>query len=226
MLDLPWRTCFRWKLRSPHHVTSDGKHGTVKSIKAVEGSGLRAYLELYEAGGRGSGFFPKSEFAYDPEEDRYLCPAGETLRALDDAEGNRRRGKIVTYRAKGSVCAACSLKPQCTTNKNGRSLRRGPGDEHIDLVRAYMETGPYLKAIRKRKVWIEMLIASGQNVKRLLIFCGRRPKKVAQAATLRPPPRPLPGLLCHKFIEHRRKRGVSPKLFNKLVRFRDDFCRV
>ena len=205
MLDLLWRTCFRWKLR-PHHVTGDGKYGTVENIKAVEGSGIRAYLGLHEAGGRGSGFFPKSEFAYDPEEDRYLCPAGETLRALGDAESNRRRGKIVTYRAKGSVCAACSLKPRCTTNKNGRSLRRGPGDEHIDLVRVYIETEPYLKAIRKRKVWIEplfaegklwhrmrrfrtrtlektnteaLLIAAGQNVKRLLTFGGGRPKKVA-----------------------------------------------
>ena len=85
MLDLLWRTCFRWKLR-PHHVTGDGKYGTVENIKAVEESGIRAYLGLHEAGGRGSGFFPKSEFAYDPEKDRYLCPAGETLRALGDAE--------------------------------------------------------------------------------------------------------------------------------------------
>jgi len=246
MLDLLWRTAFRWKLR-PHHVTGDGKYGTIENIAAVEGSGIRAYLGLHEAGGRG-GFFPKSVFAYDAEEDLYLCPAGETLRALGDAEGNRKRGRIVTYRAKGSVCAACDLKPRCTTNKNGRSLRRGPGDEHIDLVRAYMETEPYLKAIRKRKVWIEPLfaegklwhgmrrfrtrtlektnaealtIAAGQNVKRLLAFRGRGPKKLAQAAALRPPARPLSDLPRHRFVVHRRKRGVNPKLFNKLERFRD-----
>jgi hypothetical protein len=32
-----------------------------------------------------------------------------------------------------------------------------------------------------------LLIASGQNVKRLLTFEGRRPKKTAQVAALRPP---------------------------------------
>ena len=229
MLDLLWRTCSRWKLR-PHHVTGDGKYGSIENIRAVEEAGIRAYIGLHEAGGRG-GFFPKSVFAYDTEEDIYLCPAGETLRALDDAEGNRKWGRIVTYRAKGSVCAACDLKPQCTTNKNGRSLRRGPGDEHIDLIRAYMETEPYLKAIRKRKVWIEplfaegklwhgmrrfrtrtlektnaeaLLIAAGQNVKRLLAFGGRWPKKPAQAAALRPPARPL------RDPAHRR-RGPSPR---------------
>src|SRR3712207_4287737 len=41
---------------------------------------------------------------------------------------------------------------------------------------------------RCEKVNIEaLLIASGQNVKRLLAFGGRRPKKPAQAAALRPP---------------------------------------
>ncbi len=244
MPDLLWRTCFRWKLR-PHHVTGDGKYGTIENIAAVEGAGIRAYLSLHEAGGRGSDYFPKSAFAYDAEEDLYLCPAGETLRALGDAEGNRRRGKIVTYRAKGSVCAACPLKPRCTTNKNGRSLRRGPGDGHIDLVRAYMETEPYRRAIRKRKVWIEPLfaegklwhgmrrfrtrtlaktnaealtIAAGQNVKRLLSFGDRRPKKLAQAAALRPTARPLPNLGHRRRRAHRRRRCWGPPLFNRLGR--------
>jgi hypothetical protein len=216
----------------------------VENIKAVERSGVRAYLGLHEARGRG-GFFPKSAFAYDAEEDRYLCPSGETLGALGDAEENRRRGRIVTYRAKGSVCAACALKPRCTTNENGRSLRRGPGDAHIDLVRAYMETKPYLKAIRKRKVWIEplfaegklwhgmrrfrtrtlektnaeaLLIAAGQNVKRLLAFAGGGPKKLAQAAALRPPSGPLPYLARRRRGVHRRKRGFSPEFFNKQAR--------
>ena len=210
MLDLLRRACFRWKLR-PHHVTGDGTYGTIENIAGVERSGIRAYLGLHEAGGR-AGFFPKSAFAYVAEEDLYQCPSGEALRALGDAEDHRRRGKVVTYRAKGSVCAECSLKPRCTTNKNGRSLRRRPGDEYVELVRTYMQTESYLRAIRKRKVWIEplfaegklwhgmrrfqtrrlaktnseaLVIAAGQNAKRLLAFGERRPKGPAQAA-LRP----------------------------------------
>jgi transposase len=213
MLDLLWRTAFRWKIR-PHHVTGDGMYGTVENIAAVEESGIRAYLGLHEAGGRGSDFFPKSAFAYDAGKDLYICPARETLRALGDAQERRSRGKVVTYRVKGSICAVCSLKPQCTTNKNGRSLRRGPGDEYIDLLRAYMQTELYQKAIRKRKVWIEplfaegklwhgmrrfrmrtlekvnieaLMIAAGQNIKRLLSFGDHGPRRLAQGAALRPP---------------------------------------
>jgi transposase len=50
MLDLLFRSAFRWKIR-PHHVTAGGKYGTVENIAAVERSGIRAYLALHEAGG-------------------------------------------------------------------------------------------------------------------------------------------------------------------------------
>jgi transposase len=45
MLDLLWRTSFRWRLR-PHHVTGDAKYGTRENIAAVESAGIRAYLAL------------------------------------------------------------------------------------------------------------------------------------------------------------------------------------
>ena len=168
------------------------------------------------------------------------------MRALGDAEDRRSRGKAVTtYRARGSVCAICSLKPQCTTNKKGRSLRRGPGDEYVDFLRAYMQTELYQKAIRKRMVWIEplfaegklwhgmrrfrmrtlekinteaLMIATGQNIKRLLAFGGSVPKKLTQAVALRLPGRLLPDLAHRRFRDHRRKRCIDSTLFNKLER--------
>ncbi len=103
----------------------------------------------------------------------------------------------------------------------------------MDLVRAYMQTEPYLKAIRKRKVWIEplfaegklwhgmrrfrtrtlakanseaLMIAAGQNVKRLLAFGVRSPKRPAQAAALRPPAGPPPDLDRRGLGAHRRRR--------------------
>jgi hypothetical protein len=72
---------------------------------------------------------------------------------------------------------------------------------------------------RLEKVNIEaLLIASGQNAKRLLDFGGRRPKKPAQAAALRPP------AAVHEIRhvrEHRSSRPWRPAraFFNKLDRF-------
>jgi hypothetical protein len=81
-------------------------------------------------------------------------------------------------------------------------------------VRAYRGSEPYEKALRKRRVWVEplfgeakqwhrllsfrlrmlekvniegLMVASGQNIKRLLATKGRGPRDMAQAAVL-----PLP----------------------------------
>jgi hypothetical protein len=126
------------------------------------------------------------------------------------------------------------------------ALRRGPGEEYIDLLRAYMETEPYQKAIRKRKVWIEplfaegklwhgmrrfrtrtlkkvnteaLMMATGQNIKRLLAFGRRGPEKLAQAAALRPPARLRLDDAHRRSWDHRRKRRVNASFFNRLERF-------
>src|SRR3712207_7129240 len=45
MLDLLWRTCFRWRLR-PHHVTGDSIYGSLQNIRAVEDAGIRAFMPV------------------------------------------------------------------------------------------------------------------------------------------------------------------------------------
>jgi hypothetical protein len=71
---------------------------------------------------------------------------------------------------------------------------------------------------RRKKVNIEaLLIASGQNVKRLLTFEGRRPKKLAQAAVLRVPVGS--GQNISRTREHSSSRSWRPTraFFNKLA---------
>jgi hypothetical protein len=91
-------------------------------------------------------------------------------------------------------------------------VSRSLEEEYLERVRAYRDTEPYTKALRKRAVWIEplfgeakewyglrrfrlrglekvnseaLMIASGQNVKRLVAFRSRPPRRVAQVAALR-----------------------------------------
>jgi transposase len=244
MLDLLWRSAFRWRLW-PHHVTGDAKYGTAENVRAIESAHIRAYVALHESGGKGRAFFGKGEFVYDPKRDVYMCPRGEPLRLEAHDRSTRRK----RYRAKAAACEACPLKSKCTTNKLGRIVMRNFDEEYLDRVRAYRETEPYRKALRKRQVWIEplfaeakdwhgmrrfrlrglekvnteaLLIASGQNVKRLLAFGGHRPKKLAQAAALRPPA--ATGNKISRPREHRvEQRSCSPTraFFNTLPGFRE-----
>ena len=118
------------------------------------------------------------------------------------------------YAAKASACNGCPLKSKCTKGPKGRWVSRSLDEEYLDRVRAYRATEAYRKALRKRSVWVEplfgeakewhglvrfrlrrlekvnseaLMIASGQNVKRLLVFGSRPPRRVARAAALRRP---------------------------------------
>jgi hypothetical protein len=107
MLDLLWRSAFRWKIR-PRRVTGDAAYGTTENIAAVERAGIRAYVPLTGAG-KARPFFSKEEFSYDAEEDLYRCPAGEVL--LPRAKNKAR--KLTVYKAKATTCEACELRPKC-----------------------------------------------------------------------------------------------------------------
>jgi hypothetical protein len=212
MLDLLWRTCFRWGLR-PHHVTGDSIYGSLENIKAVEDAGIRAFVPVRDWTHNAPGSFSKKDFRYEEGRNLYVCPEGEELRYI----GNSYTERVAKYRADAAICNSCALKAKCTSANSGRLLRRSFDERYVERVRAHHETEACKKAMRKRQVWIEplfaeakqwhgmermrlrtlerancevLLTASGQNVKRLMEFGGRGPGRPAQVAALRPPTRP------------------------------------
>jgi len=179
MLDLLWRSIFRWRLR-PAQVTGDMAYGTTENIATVERAGIRAYVPLTGAG-KARPFFSKEEFAYDPERDLYRCPVGETL--LPRTKNKARR--LSVYKAKAGTCEACELRPKCTDNKTGRQVLRYFDEAYVDRVRAYRGTFPYEKALRKRRVWVEPLFAEAKDRHGLRRFRLRRLEKVNAEALWR-----------------------------------------
>jgi hypothetical protein len=206
-LDLIFRTRFRWKLW-PRQATGDTTYGTAENIVALEHEGIRAYVPLSPYDQR-SPYFTLAAFRYDAERDVYICPNNAILRLYTKAEsGNAKR-----YNARAKTCNACPLKAQCTPGKNGRSLAPNNAEDLFERVRGYHETEAYQKAMRKRQVWVEplfaeakdwhgmrrfrlrqlwrvnceaLLIAAGQNLKRLLNKrgWGRRPLPSGAATQL------------------------------------------
>jgi hypothetical protein len=193
MRDLLWRVCFRRKIW-PHHVTGDPKYGTTENIVALEDAGIRAYVPLTDFAHR-TDFYGQDDFVFDPERDEYRCPEGHPLHRYS----TKRTEGVVAYRGKAAVCNACPVKTKCTTSDSGRKVQRSFYIDYLEKVRSYHETEAYKKAIRKRQVWVEplfaeakewhglrrfrrrglenvniegLLIAAGQNLKRLLSATG------------------------------------------------------
>jgi transposase len=191
--DLLWRVCFRRKLW-PGQVTGDTTYGTVENIVALEDAGIQAFFPL-PAFDRRTPFFGKGKFTYDPGADAYRCPQGQVL----PRRKTKYTEDEVVYRANAATCNACWVKAECTASNHGRTVHRSFYETYLDTVRGYHSTEAYQKAMRKRKVWVEplfaeakewhglrrlrwrglananiqgLLIAAGQNLKRLLAATG------------------------------------------------------
>jgi transposase len=196
-LDLLWQACFRWRLR-PRQVTGDTTYATGDIIRAVEDAGMHAYLPL--ADWDRTAFYGPSRFQYDTQHDVYQCPAGHPLHPATV----RSATNVVIYRADPATCNTCPVKAACTTSERGRTIQRAAQATFVERVQTYQDSTAYQKAIRKRGVWVEplfgeakqwhglrqfrlrrlpkvnseaLLVAAGQNLKRLLSWrgWGRRP---------------------------------------------------
>jgi transposase len=235
MLDLLWRTIFRWRA-GVRRVTGDSTYGTKENITAVEKASIRAYLSMADFEKK-SPYYGSSRFVYDPERDLYRCPQGEPLPLYTHSYTER----LSRYRANLQSCNACPLKPECTPGDSGRVLMRSFDEELLQRVRSYRQTEPYEKALRKRKVWVEpmfaeakewhgmrrfrlrrlwrvnveaLVTAAGQNIPRRLTFKGRGRRRFAQAEALRPPAPTLLSAVGHSEKPSHRRSGVPPASFS------------
>jgi transposase len=66
------------------------------------------------------GPYAKSQFTFDSERDVYVCPRGEVL----GFEGLHKRGKDKTRRVYRCHNDQCPVRGDCTTDKNGRAIKR------------------------------------------------------------------------------------------------------
>lgn len=216
MLDLARWSRFRWQLH-PKIAVGDAKYGTVVNIVGLEQDGIRAYLPTADS--RRGDFYSLDRFRYDAEQDVYFCPQGQRL-TLHHRSPTKQH---CLYRADATVCQVCPVRPECTTGKAGRSVVRSFFQDYLDRAVAYRDTAPYQKAMRKRKLWPEplfgeakqwhglqrfrlrrlwrvniegLMVASGQNLKRLLRYRGKRsPLQPAASGVLPQPAACIPAFL-------------------------------
>ena len=158
---------------------TDTKYGTLANIVGLEQDGIRAYLAVPDPSVR-TKLYSQERFQYDAEQDGYTCPHGQFL-PLSSFD---RLQQAFIYRTSPKVCNACPLKTKCTTSRYGHIVRRSGAQEYLDRVRAYRATPAYYKALRNRSVWIEPLFGEAKQWHQLAQFRLRRLEKVNIQALL------------------------------------------
>ena len=117
-------------------------------IKACEDAGISVMLPKPQtSGAKAEGRFGKQDFVYKPEENAYLCPAGETL---PYRYTNVENGKTL-HRYWTSACKDCRLKPLCTPSKE-RRITRWEHEAVLEKVQARLDRTPDAMKIRRSTV--------------------------------------------------------------------------
>ncbi len=96
---------------------------------------------------RAAGRFDKQDFVYEPQEDVYICPAGERLTYRFT---NEERGKIL-HAYWTSACKTCPIKDQCTTGPE-RRVKRWEHEAVLERVQARLDRNPDKMRLRRETV--------------------------------------------------------------------------
>jgi transposase len=130
-------------------VLADGGYFEANAIKECEEAGIDAYLPLPKTGAaKSKGVYEAERFAYDKEQDLFVCPQGESLswRTMEKLHGKQYK----IYRTQG--CGSCPQREKCTTSRRGRKLRRWVDEEVIERLRERHRQQPGMMKERKKLV--------------------------------------------------------------------------
>jgi transposase len=130
------------------HVVADAGYSNGEQAEACEAKGILPHVPANRGvNNQGGGkLFDRSAFVYQPEQDRFLCPAGQTLKRQQIS----RKDRSVYYTGRPEVCGACPIKSHCTLGAQ-RMVSRNLHDEA--LQRMQQRATP--EAMRLRRSTVE-----------------------------------------------------------------------
>src|SRR3990172_4297578 len=96
---------------------------------------------------------------YDSETDTYTCPSGKRLRR----KSLHMSRQSMDYAASSGDCGVCDLRPQCTQNKAGRTVKRHLRQEGLDYMRALAGTAVSKNDIKTRQHLMERSFARAKR---------------------------------------------------------------
>jgi len=144
-------------------VVADSKYGTIDNYLYCHDRNVVAHMpdmkRATATSGCKRGIFSDAEFRYCPEEDGYICPAGQRL----TRKRFHKERQSYDYYGSKKMCGKCRLREQCTTAQNGRSIKRHVRQAEIDQMRRETRSWYARADLNRRKHLMEGSFADGAN---------------------------------------------------------------
>jgi len=153
-------------------VVADAKYGTTVNFLYLGRLGIPTFIPTTRFGNMRKDIWGREHFTWLPEEDAYLCPAGQKLRRYTNVRGTGR----VQYRAPKGSCAACPFREQCTPSGRERTMHRSWAQEYVDADEERLASPLGKQRLTERKTYIEGTFGLAKELHglRRTRFRGRR----------------------------------------------------
>src|SRR5246127_3255472 len=194
----------QWQGKEPESVVADTTYGNGEFLQWLADRSITPHMRAPDSIHRKrSPFFGPERFTYEPENNRYICPAGQFL----NYGGRVYRNRAFNYIGTRKKCGPCSLRPQCTSaafrgliihqnepaRQRARELVHTPEfataqrqRKKVEALFAELKNQIGLRRLRLRRIRFVreqfFLAAVAQNIKRLVRFLSP-PKQPALPAT-------------------------------------------
>src|ERR1700716_818839 len=185
----------QWQGRDPESVVGGGTSGNGEFLQWLADRSITPYMRTRDSIHRKrSPFFGPERFTYEPENNRYICPAGQPL----NYGGRVHRNRAYNYIGTRKRCGPCSQRPQCTSaafrsliihqnepaRQRARELVNTPEFAHaqrqrkkVEALFAELKNQIGLRRLRLRRLRVVgeefFLAAAAQNIKRLVRFLSQ-----------------------------------------------------
>jgi transposase len=147
-----------WQRRGPESVAADTTYGNGEFLQWLAERNITPYMRTRDSIHRkNSPFYGPERFTYQPESNRYICPAGQPL----NYGGRSHRNRSYTYIGTRKRCGACAQRPHCTSAAF-RCLVIHQHEPARQRARMLANTPEFAKAQRQRKK-VEALFAELKN---------------------------------------------------------------
>jgi transposase len=193
----------QWQGREPESVAADTTYGNGEFLQWLADRSITPYMRTRDSIHRKrSPFYGPERFTYEPENNRYICPAGQPL----NYGGQSQRNHSWTYIGTRKRCGPCLLRPQCTSaafrclvihqhepaRQRARQLANTPEfakaqrqRKKVEALFAELKNQIGLRRLRLRRLKFVaeqfFLAAAAQNIKRLVRFLSQPTRPVAKA---------------------------------------------
>jgi len=130
-------------------VIADAGYWSRDSIKKCDDDSIETYVpHPIRSSNKKKGMYTKEDFQYNPDNDTYQCPAGQTMtfRGTRIASGKTEK-KYMT-----DACYTCAIKSKCTTAKRKRYINRWIHESVMEELDKRVENSPEKMKLRKTLV--------------------------------------------------------------------------